>query len=576
MFSAIDLFLRKKWSYLFRIILLFYGIYLCSIVKINYFDWSIYLYSCLIYILIFIFLKKKNLPKLRTVFDLIFIGIILFGKDISIFHNYFLILLPFINSQNNSAKKNHKIGYLFVIILIIFLDLKKDPFSFESFKAINFNFFTPILIVFCVDIFLRFRNNLRKLNEKLFEIVDDFYGIAFNRTKTINIYAELIKQFNFFHGIKKLDIMYITCFIIKKKEKLILVNSNKTIIEYSFPDENNVINKLINENNVSNVEVIFDGEQYSNTYFTEVKGKNRKYCFLITYNKSYSSIGISSLINSLFVNDYILTPALKHLARLFEIQREVAINRYNSLKEVSSKLEYVLKANEVMHFVKGSLNNVKSALSLSELIENTHNNDDKNFLTNNFVKQRKLAKADIQNIVNRSNFILEKSKNPFEASKFVKVESTVILFHIRKKWQESFWNKKIKISGNPEKLFINNVSIDFDILDLLLINVFSNIYKYTIPDSQELEFNININSLEIIFSNLTELKNKKSETELNKLIDYYNSKNRIEISKRKSHGFVHLRIYSEALDVNSNMSLEFNKYSVKIEFKFCNNESSNI
>ena len=575
MFSSIDLILRRKWSYIYRAILVAYSVYVYLLAESNTFSITSYLLVCLLYLIFYIIFKKKGYSKLRTTIDFAFIGIILYGKDISLFANYFLLLLPLINSQNNSAKKNNKIGFLLILLLLTILEFKRFNFKIPSFSEINFHLLAPIFVTFLVDSFLRFREKIKKLNEKLFEIIDRFYGVGFNRNKSVNIYSKLIEQLNYFKIIKKLEIEYISCFIIKKREKLILVNSSKPIIEYEFPDENTVINELIKEDNSEGFSIVIDGKTYTNTYFTEVNGQSRKYCFLVIYNKDATSFGINTIFKNMLLSDYILVPAFKHLARLFEIQREVALNRYKSLKEVSSKLDYVLKANEVMHFVKGSLNNIKSSLTLSEMIEKTTTHDEKSFLKESFVKQRKLAKMDIQHIVDRSNFILEKSKNPFEAHNFKKSKSLEILFHIRKKWDERFWNKTVKITGEIEHIFESRINVDFDIVDLILINIFSNIFKYSTGEEQ-LEFNINFNNIKIIFSNLMEFKSKKSQPELLKLIEYYNKKNRIEISKRKSHGFVHLRTYSEALDISSNMNLVGNRYSVEIEFNFCNDESSDI
>ena len=575
MFSNIDLYLRSRWSYFYRILLTVYLVITCWYSEENYFSWIEYSVVTTIYVLLYLVFKKAGYSKLRTVSDFAFITFMLYGKDLSTYWNYFPVIFTLINSQNNSGKKNHLVGYLVAIPVILILEMKENLFEVFSYKNFDYRFIVPLLIVFLLDIFLRFRSKIKQLNEALFEIVDDFYGVAFYRAKTINIYSKLIEQLNTFKVIRRMKIRNISCFYIKKKEKLILVNSSKNVYEYHFPEEEKLIKELLDKKSADNYKIVIDGEEHKNTYFFEIKGKSRWYTFMVIYKTNIYNLGLTSFFSATILHEVILTPTFKHLARLFAIQREVSINRYKALKSVASKLDYVLKANEVMHFVKGSLNNIKSALTISELINQVKDAENRKFLEASFIRQRGYAQNDVQSIVERADFILEKSKNPFEAKNFNDIDAKTLLFHVRKRWQESFWIQDVIITGDKYLLETNMVNTDFEIIDLILINIFSNVNKYS-GGREILEFNVTLKKITIIFSNLIKSNPKRKIQDLEKLIEYFNKKNRIEISKRKSHGFVHLRTYCDTLDIKSLMEIEEKRYSISLEFTFINNENTNI
>jgi len=574
MFSKIDFFLRKKWSYFFRLILLLYSFYLISICSDNYFNIQFYISASIIYLLLFFLLKKNGYSALRTLNDFIFIFFILFEKNLESSVNYFCLLIPLINSQNNSGKKNNYWGY-FLALLILLLIINFDKFSNYN-NSFKFYLIVPLLVIFSIDYFLRFRDKIKKLNEKLFEIIDGLYGLGFDKINTIKVYKDLITQLNQFGVLKKLNILYIVCFIFKRNQKLLLVNGSEMIIDYGFENEQELINELNKENEAQNYKFRIYKKTFDNTQYFKLKTKKRSYSFLVIYKRNYPSKSPFAVIRNFIINDFILTPAFKHLTRLFDIQIQIDENRYKSLVNVSNKLDYVLKANEVMHFVKGSLSPIKDALSLSEQIDITTKYEDKKFVIENFRLQRKAAKLEIQNIIDRSNFILAKSKNPFEADVFQCIKSFELYTHIRAKWENRFFDKEVIVTGDNVVSILNTeININYEILDLILINIFSNITKYSVG-GEELEFNINFNGIKIIFYNLREFKGKNQRAELEKIIEYYNKKNRLEISKRKTHGFVHLRTYSEAIGFESSMFLEKNKFGFNLEINYEKDENSNI
>jgi hypothetical protein len=561
MFSKIDLSLRNWFSYIYRFLLVFYSFFYLVEIGKNYFDTYFYIISTFIYAILFYIFKKREDTRFRTILDYCYILLIIYNVKIDNIFFYFLIVLPLINSQNNSGRTNNFYGYICSILILLVL------------QKFRFLYYLPIIIIFFIDGFLRFRGKIRRTSETFFEIVDEFYGINIGRDEVTKIYKRLIEKIESFNVIKNVKIKYILCLIIKRNDDFALVNGSDKIIDYGISKNEELIQKLTIEGEAENITININKQDFNNTLYYLVKGKNKKYCFVVVFDNNKKSL--SHIFKKILMSNFILIPAFKHLARIFEIQNWISINKNKTLEKITENQEYVLKANEVMHFVKNSMSPIKDSLTLYELYEKTTDVNIKSFLKQKFDSQRKNAKFEIENIIRRSDFILEKSKNPFEADEFEIISSFNLFDYVRKNWGEKIQSKKITISGNePEKILTSEFNTNLNIIDLILINIFSNITKYSIGENN-LEFQIDQDEFTIIFSNNMDPKKVNNLADFKKLIDYYNKNNRIEISKRKSHGFVHLRAYCETIDLKSSIDLtEDYKFSFQIKFKYY--ENSNI
>lgn len=558
MFSKIDSRLRDLFSYIYRFLLICYSWFYLIEIDNRYFNIYYYISGTILYGIVYYTLKKKELTRLRTILDYLYILLVVYSTHIDNNFFYFLIILPLINSQNNSGRTNNFYGYLCSVLLLIILG------------KFVYLYYLPIIIIFLIDGFLRLRGKIRRTSEALFEIVDDFYGVNIGRDDVAKIYKSLIEKIENFNVIKNVKIEYILCLIIKRNEDFALVNGSDNIIEYKIYRNNELVKKLSNEGQVENIPISINKNEFTDTLYCLVRGKSKKYCFVVVFDKNKKSF--SSLFKRIIMSDFILIPAFKHLARIYEIQNWININKNKALEKIAESQDYVLKANEVMHFVKNSMSPIKDSLTLYEIYEDNRDPDLEVFLKEKYDAQRKNAKFEILNIIKRSDFILEKSKNPFEADEFEVINSFSLFHYIRKNWEEKISSKEIIISGNdPKKILSSKFNTNLNIIDLILINIFSNITKYGIGDNS-LEFEINEDDFAVIFSNNTDIKKVGNLSEFKKLIDYYNKNNRIEISKRKSHGFVHLRTYCETIDIKSSIVFtEDYRFSFKIKFKYYEN-----
>ncbi|MFN8229483.1 MAG: hypothetical protein U0V03_01040 [Bacteroidia bacterium] len=497
--------------------------------------------------------------------DYLFIGVILYGKNLDSFSCYFLLLIPFFNAPNHSGEKNAYYTYLFALITVFIIDE----------YSLRLNHLFPFLIILIIDAFSRIRTAIQRINETLFEIIDSFYAKNIGRKETSKIYESLIGRMSSIHLTKSLRTESISSFVIRK-ESLLLVNSSMNIFDYDIKDIENLLPKLNSGKIVENHAVYINNTKYERNLLTKVTGNTREYVFFVTFKKVHIS-EIQSL-KVFFIGRLILIPALKHIARLFEVQYSLIKSKAKNLDILRENQEYVLKANEAMHFVKNSLSPIKSTLTTLDLIDNEQDESNKKYLLESLEKQRIAATNEIANIIKRANLILDKAKNPFESTNIEEVEFYSLFNTIRRRWSEAFNTKNITINNNVDynenKLASLFFFIDINTLHLLISNVFSNIDKYSNNDNSII-FDINKDDFTISFINGIDFS-KVQLNELKNIALSYNENKRNEIAKRQSHGFVHLRLYTEALEAESRILIKDDKYYI-LELKLnYSNENNNI
>jgi hypothetical protein len=196
MLKEIDHKLRLIFSYIFRIIIVAYSLVLFLNDKNNYFPTYVYLIICILYIIIHVTLKKtfkNNYSLIRLIVDYAFIYAILFGRDINEFLNYFLLILPIINSPNNST--NH--------ITSSYVCKSYYVYPFCAFGLLLLSNFAPQIILFAplititfIDQFLKLRSSIENIHSAIFRIIDEFYTKNYGQKELSKIYSDLILEIN--------------------------------------------------------------------------------------------------------------------------------------------------------------------------------------------------------------------------------------------------------------------------------------------------------------------------------------------------------------------------------------------
>lgn len=502
------------------------------------------------YYLIFALTVKKSHPDVRLLLDYLIIYLVLFGKDITIFTNYFLLLVPVLNSANHS--KNKKNYALFIVLSLCIFAL-----GYGSNNLIKL--LIPIIPILIIDITLRVRDSVKRLNETLFSIIDTFYAQNIGKKESSKIYNSIIEIFSTSAFTRKLNIKSILCLVQKRKE-IVLVNSDKFIQSLEFYDRQDVLDSFEKEDIIFNKEVTIDNKTYLSNVMLKVRGNNRDYIFLLPFEKLF----LSHIFRITLVSRLLIFPFFKHLARVFETQHQIIMQRRKNLYSLQENKEYILKANEVMHFVKNCLSPIKSALRISEMYFAEEDETTKVYLKETFDKQRKHALLEVHNIITRSDFILEKSKNPFESHNIQDIPIINVINTIRRIWTDNFSTQDISFQiKTPADMQNKKCKVDSDTLYLVINNIMSNLVKYG-GNEHKLNYVVIDDELEMQFINSINLS-KVNLDQLRKDANNYNKNLRIEISKRKSHGFTHLKLYIDTIDAKSEIEIENNNFIFKLK-----------
>lgn len=527
MFERIDIELRKLFSYIYRAIIIVFA-WTIVFQQQNIFTLRIYLMGTIIYIGLFLIFRITTVkPFIRLVLDFCFVGFVLWDKDCSLYQNYFLIILPIINSPNHSSEKTEitKRYYVYPVVILLISVLLYPKIYLES--------FVPVLCLIVIDQFLKLRSSIEKIHAAIFSVIDEFYAKNFGQKELVKVYEGLIQKLAGTSYTKKLKVSNIACFSVVN-ENIILVNSSKSIYQYELPPVPDIIEKLKGKRFLSSPSIKIDNVEVKNSAFFLIKGNERRYLFVVFHEDI-------NVFTKHMLMGMLLFPTLKHLARLFEIQFNLNQTKQKNLNNIKGKQEYVLKATEVMHFVNNSLSPIKSALSISKMFDEEKDMEKQKYLHSKLVTQREQALIEIKNITERANYILEKSTNPFIVTN-IQVHTFYELYNsTRRKWTEHFPNSKITISSISLISLGLSCLYDNDSFIIVLTDIIRNIEKYSVR-YQEIFFFEEQEYIKIEFVNDIDTA-KNDIKELRKMAEAYNLNERWEINKRKTNGLIYVRLY---------------------------------
>lgn len=570
MFYVIDRQLRRFFSIFYRVIIA--G--LCLVVYFtqnNQLPSLFYIGILIIYIVLYLFLRieKYDSPFLRLVTDYFVITLFLYGKPVTFYLNYFLVMLPVINSPNNSSEN---IGVDKVVRRYFIYPCTIISLIILSYPSIRLGIFIPFLICILIVQFIRFRAIIDDVNNSLFDIVEDFYVRSRVNRDRGTVYNQMIQKLSTSHYFKLLYIDTITAFG-KRFDELSLIDSSEPIISYDIKTPKSFFVKIKKKraNLLVNYPVVLNGRVIQNNFFVRSTAEKLSYYFLVTTSRKVG------LISSEILAPIIFPMIFKHLAQAIDVDAKENSQRSRFIKRIEEKQEYVLKATEVMHFVKGSLSPIKSSLTVANMINDSQYAPKRDYLIEQQKKLVPQALREIKNIIDRADLILQKSRNPFVVSEVSVHTLYYLVSETRKKWNMNYSDKTIHIIANSANLSTVLCRYDPEYLDIVYTDLISNIKKY----SEGLPL---LNIIEMDSENFVtvQLVNTIKNTivdigELQKMIIAYNTEQKWEINKRKSDGMTHVKMYLNQMHIPSTISIDNDKYIFEFKIpKVKENENSNL
>lgn len=516
-YRFIDILQRRINSVLFRLIIILYSIFLLIVHK-NEFSFFIYLISFFLYF--GFYLNCLKLPILRLFNDFIFISIILIGKDPNEVLNFIFLMLPIINSINFSGRKKSMLVYIFTIIIYLSFSCyynKKYDIEFI------FNRLTPlvsIVFLWLINYYTSLRNKIRIFREDLNDVVDNFYIQKEFIKKPHKIYKELIKVIQ--ENIKSDLIEEIICFTVTKNDRLVMLNGSSFIWSFHFKHDN-ILDKIRTQGILLNQVLFIENRRqtYNLTLYKKVEEDEYVYVFITKKTIPFYYVAIGFFRT--------LEPPLSKISSVFSSEKKLQELKYNEIRKLSERSQYVSRANKTMHYMRnrlGPFSNLLKMLDTFDTIPQEKHQEFKELL----LREKDRAQIELKNITERANDMLEKSNNPF-------VYDTLLLFSIEKiftilkrNWTSFFPNLMvtldIKSFGTKRHILINEEGFELFLSDWL-----NNMAKYK-KNAVDCIFQVDENDLTITFIN----DHKESDEDINQIITDLMSSNRNEIMKRTTHG----------------------------------------
>jgi len=561
-FELIDFIQRKINSFLFRFLLLGYSIVIL-LSHYNILPFYTYIIGILIYFSIYIILLRFH--TLRLFNDFIFIAFLILGKNPNEAIIFLFILLPVINSINFSGTKKSALLYLVTTITYIGL------LCFYS-KKIEVTLVIQSILPLCSLLFLWFiefyttlRIKIRDFREKLNEVVDSFYTNKALLNKPHKIYSKLILLINSI--IRKDLISNLFCFAIfpETYEKIVFINGSKFIWQYDFPNSK-FLKELREKRYQIDINLTIENIHIPYNLVLYIKYEDVEFLFVFTTKRT---IPFYYVIIGFFRT---LVPSLSKISKIILSENHLQEIKNAELLKLSIRSQYVTRATKAMHFIRnrlGPLNNLMKMLDNKGIVEKDKIESFELLLTS----ERERARFELKNIVERADYLLEKSNNPFNYTQTEKISLEKLFTLVKRNVNVFFPKTEIKIDrgNNYEKAY---VAINDEGFELFLSDWLNNMKKYS-ARSIEIDFFVSSDKVKIIFWNDI----AEDNTTINKLISDLMSNDRGEIMKRTTHGLYQIKTSLDEMNVNyeiEKVTKDFVFIKFTIELNFITDENSNI
>ncbi len=556
---------RHIRSFYYRIILVVYGLAIFVLFP-NLFPLWVYIVALIAFILFYIHYFTSNSDSkswIRTLIDISFIGICLFGKPLDNIAIITMLFFPIANAINHTGRFCGRGSKLFILwmILLYFLLL-------GAHKAVELSDFAYAAVAFAGLFFIHcntFRDwsHVNKRAE-LYDTIDKLYMYESNYSEVYKNMIDICSEGN--------DICkFILCFASYDNfQTTHIINGSKFITSYTLFLDEREKSLLAKEKVVYNSSVSIEGQCY-------------RHCLLIPqkiHNKSTNSTEFSYLFILIFQNRRIsykkfevaLDTSLFRLSNYFYAQHRIKQRKLAYYEQIKKKNRFVDSAINAMHFIKNRLTPVQTLIDLINDNDLDLNKDDVLRLIKETAHR---SQIDINQIVVKSAYLLNKDNNPFFYQIVEDVNPMAIFESLDTIWANVFPN--IPINVNPvskSQSEVGRIGTNLEALEILFSDIIGNMIKYQ-KDYSSCHFLVNSDSVEIAFQN--DFVDRARVTEL---VKSYNENNRTEILKRKTYGVSSIKSIVENLNIElkSDISntLEFNEvFQLKLIFKIKEYENIN-
>ncbi len=544
---------RFMRSIIYRLILLVYGIILALLFP----TLSIYVYItlfCLYFIYIILYLAKSHLNAItRTIVDLVFIAICIWGKPVDNICTIAMLFLPVANAINHTGRGKHSYVYilgLIVIYLGMLLLGNYDNFIIQViYSLVAFSAFGAIQ-------WLTQRHWIQNNNEALLkDAIEDFYihGIK---------HSEIYDRIGQIFIAEKFQFLDMFCFISHDNfNSLFIVNGSRFVYNYSIRLDEIQSQEIQNKSICKDISLTIDGNSYSNNIAIVEPASsfkdnidNTSYLFVLCFENNASSA---------FILLKTISRELRRFSQYLYTERIMRLRKKENFEKIKDKGRFVDSAINTMHFIKNRLNSLQTLTDVVNDMDSTNINE-------GYIEVAKEAaqrsNIDIESILQKAKYLLNKENNPFHYQPMETCKTRKMFATLRQVWENILSNSNITVS-NIEQINDESYHIETNMegVEILFSDIIGNMFKYQKNNSYcncacDNEF------LTIVFKN--DFVDK--ETVLS-LVKTYNQKDKEEIIKRKTFGISNVKSFVSDMNIilvsSIENELDTELFTITLKFK---------
>jgi len=467
-----------------------------------------YYIAGIVYFVVYLILKKTGMSLGRLIADIIFINLVVYGRDVKEPITFLFILLPLINAINFSGKNSHNI-LLLVFVTITF--------------AINLKPFENWILLPLISLWLLYYLSwiLKREWETINSItlhIDTYFINQEQIERPHRIYQKIIADVNqFFWYKQETGITQITAYILRG-HKLWLINSsaftwNRT---KSIPDDK------ISELKDTNV-LKFKSEDLDE-YFFYIHQGDLEYVFVCETKHNAFRLHYRFC--------HIMLIAFSKVALLLNSEFRISEQRNKKFDEIKDNVLYVKKAVRIMHFIRNRMT------PLTNIIEYYKKQDTLTPSIRSKMDQRmkvevSQAESDLKEMLSTANYLLDKSNNPFVEPRMKNILTSkvfIILSEIVERLLEGIVEIDESIYGTETTGTVVHTSLIE--LKIMFTDWVNNIRKYM---NHFYQIRMSIENTKLVISFLNDYNT--SEDNIQRLIRDMNSKEKDAVLEGKDYGY---------------------------------------
>lgn len=544
---------RFMRSIIYRLILLVYGIILALLFP----TLSIYVYItlfCLYFIYIILYLAKSHLNAItRTIVDLVFIAICIWGKPVDNICTIAMLFLPVANAINHTGRGKHSYVYilgLIVIYLGMLLLGNYDNFIIQViYSLVAFSAFGAIQ-------WLTQRHWIQNNNEALLkDAIEDFYihGIK---------HSEIYERIGQIFIAEKFQFLDMFCFISHDNfNSLFIVNGSRFVYNYSIRLDEIQSQEIQNKSICKDISLTIDGNSYSNNIAIVEPASsfkdnidNTSYLFVLCFENNASSA---------FILLKTISRELRRFSQYLYTERIMRLRKKENFEKIKDKGRFVDSAINTMHFIKNRLNSLQTLTDVVNDMDSTNINE-------GYIEVAKEAaqrsNIDIESILQKAKYLLNKENNPFHYQPMETCKTRKMFATLRQVWENILSNSNITVS-NIEQINDESYHIETNMegVEILFSDIIGNMFKYQ-KNNSYCNCSCDNEFLTIVFKN--DFVDK--ETVLS-LVKTYNQKDKEEIIKRKTFGISNVKSFVSDMNIilvsSIENELDTELFTITLKFK---------